>query len=104
TAFESIEQEEHWVTVRLSTGDSLRAKYVVGCDGGHSAVRKAVGLALIGEKLSDKFFFVADVEVSDLDHSVWHIWPLAKGGPIALCPLSEESLFQMTAPRAPENL
>jgi 2-polyprenyl-6-methoxyphenol hydroxylase-like FAD-dependent oxidoreductase len=114
TAFESVEQEEQGVTVRLSTGESVRAKYVVGCDGGHSAVRKAVGFALNGEALSDKLHFIADMEIPDLDHAVWHIWPLAKGGPIGLCPLSrmrsgpppEESVFQlqMTSPRAPLNL
>lgn len=104
TAFESVEQEEQRVAVRLSTGELLTAKYLVGCDGGHSAVRKAVGLALNGEALSDKLSFVADMEIPDLDHAVWHIWPLAKGGPIGLCPLSEESLFQMTSPRAPLNL
>jgi 2-polyprenyl-6-methoxyphenol hydroxylase-like FAD-dependent oxidoreductase len=103
TVFESVEQEEQRVTVRLSTGEpvSVTAKYLIGCDGGHSAVRKAVGLALNGEALSDKLSFVADMEIPDLDHTVWHIWPLVKGGPIALCPLPEESLFQMTAPRAP---
>lgn len=104
TAFESVEQDQHWTTSHLSTGESLRTKYLVGCDGGHSAVRKTVGLVLKGEKLSDKLPFIADVEISDLDHTVWHIWPLAKGGPIALCPLPEESLFQMKSPRAPENL
>jgi 2-polyprenyl-6-methoxyphenol hydroxylase-like FAD-dependent oxidoreductase len=104
TAFESVEHEEQWVRVRLSTGESIRAKYLVGCDGGHSAVRKAAGLSLNGAALSDKLPFVADVEIPDLDHAVWHIWPLAKGGPLALCPLPEDSLFQMTAPRAPENL
>ena len=104
TAFESLEQEEQCATVHLSTGESLRAKYLAGCDGGHSAVRKAIGLALKGEKLSDKLPFIADVEIPDLDHTVWHIWPLVKGGPIALCPLPEESLFQMTSPRAPENV
>ncbi len=105
TAFESVEQEEQGVTVRFSSGESLTAKYLVGCDGGHSAVRKAVGFALKGETLSDKLPFVADMEIPDLDHGVWHIWPLAKGGPMALCPLPEESLFQMTCRRAPlENL
>ena len=103
TAFESVEQDEQWATVRLSTGESLKTKYLVGCDGGHSAVRKTIGLALKGEKLSDKLPFVADVEIPDLNHTVWHIWPLVKGGPIALCPLPEESLFQMTSPRAPEK-
>jgi 2-polyprenyl-6-methoxyphenol hydroxylase-like FAD-dependent oxidoreductase len=101
TAFESVEQEDQWVMVGLSTGESLRAKYLVGCDGGHSAVRKAVGLALKGEALSDKLPFVADVEIPDLDHAVWHIWPLGKAGPIALCPLPEGSLFQATFLRAP---
>jgi 2-polyprenyl-6-methoxyphenol hydroxylase-like FAD-dependent oxidoreductase len=104
TSFESVEQDQQWATVHLPTGESLRAKYVVGCDGGHSVVRKTLGLALKGEKLSDKLPFVADIEIPDLDHTVWHIWPLAKGGPIALCPLAEESLFQMTSPRTPENL
>jgi len=105
TAFESVEQEEQRVIVRLSTGESLRTKYLVGCDGGHSAVRKALGLALSGEALSDKLHFVADLEIPDLDHTFWHIWPLAKGGPIALCSLSTQSLFQMTSARAPlENL
>lgn len=104
TAFESIESDEQGATVRLSSGESLRTTYLIGCDGGHSAVRKAVGFALNGEALSDKLPFVADVAIPNLDHAVWHIWPLAKGGPLALCPLPEESLFQMTAPRSPENL
>lgn len=98
TAFESVAQEARRVTVRLSTGESLSAKYLVGCDGGHSAVRKAVGLELKGDALSDKFFLVADVEIPELDHAVWHVWPLAKGGPIGLCPLPKESLFQMISP------
>ena len=52
------------VTVRLSTGESLTAKGLVGCDGGHSAVRKAVGLALNVGALSDKLSFLADMEIS----------------------------------------
>jgi 2-polyprenyl-6-methoxyphenol hydroxylase-like FAD-dependent oxidoreductase len=55
TAFESVEQDEQGITVRLSTGESLRAKYLVACDGGHSAVRKAVGFALHGEALLTNF-------------------------------------------------
>jgi 2-polyprenyl-6-methoxyphenol hydroxylase-like FAD-dependent oxidoreductase len=103
TAFESVSQEEQRVTIRLSTGESQTAKYLVGCDGGHSAVRRAVGLVLNGEILSDKLPFVADVEIPELDHAAWHVWPLAEGGPIGLCPLPEKSLFQMTSPHAPLN-
>lgn len=101
TGFEAVAQEGHRVTVRLSTGESLRAKYVVGCDGGHSTVRKALELPLNGKALSDKLLFVADMEIPNLDHAHWHVWPLAQGGPIALCPLPEPALFQMTSPREP---
>jgi 2-polyprenyl-6-methoxyphenol hydroxylase-like FAD-dependent oxidoreductase len=87
TAFESFVQEEQGVSVRLSTGESLTAKYLVGCDGGHSAVRKAAGLALNGEALSDKLPFVADLEIPDLDHAVWHIgrWPREVPSLFVLC-------------------
>ena len=101
TTFESFSQDEQCATVRLATGESLTAKYLVGCDGGHSAVRKAMGLSLNGKALSDQVLFVADVEIEELDHAVWHVWPLARGGPVALCPLPEPSLFQMTVPRVP---
>lgn len=101
TTLESLSQDEDGVRVRLLTGASLTAKYLVGCDGGHSTVRKAVGLSLHGKALSDQVLLVADVEIEELDHTVWHVWPLARGGPVGLCPLPEPSLFQMTVPRAP---
>jgi 2-polyprenyl-6-methoxyphenol hydroxylase-like FAD-dependent oxidoreductase len=95
-AFESAVQDGHAVDVHLSSGESIRTQYVVGCDGGHSAVRKALGLSLHGESLDSKPFVVADVEVERLDRADWHVWPLAKGGAIALCPLPNSSLFQLT--------
>lgn len=103
TKCQSLSQEQQRVTVQLSTGEPVTAKYVVGCDGGHSAVRKALGIPLEGKQLSDKASFVADVEIADLDPTYWHIWPLAKGGPVALCPLPEPSLFQMMCSREPAH-
>src|SRR5215831_18262597 len=38
-----FEQDESGVDVALSDGESLRAEYLVGCDGGRSVVRKAAG-------------------------------------------------------------
>jgi len=32
------------VDVELSDGQSLRAQYLVGCDGGRSVIRKAAGI------------------------------------------------------------
>ena len=41
-------QDDSGVDVALSDGQSLRAAYLVGCDGGRSLVRKAAGIAFPG--------------------------------------------------------
>jgi 3-(3-hydroxy-phenyl)propionate hydroxylase len=41
-------QDDGGVDVGLSDGQSLRAAYLVGCDGGRSAVRKAAGIGFPG--------------------------------------------------------
>ena len=38
-------QDDTGVDIELSDGQSLRAHYLVGCDGGRSVVRKAAGIA-----------------------------------------------------------
>jgi 2-polyprenyl-6-methoxyphenol hydroxylase-like FAD-dependent oxidoreductase len=95
-AFASVTQEEQGVEVTLGSGEVVRASYLVGCDGGRSGVRKALGLRLEGQGLDEKPTLVADVEVDGLDRSDWHLWPFAKGGVIGLCPLPKTSLFQLT--------
>ena len=41
-------QDDTGVDIELSDGRSLRAQYLVGCDGGRSPVRKAAGIAFPG--------------------------------------------------------
>jgi len=41
-------QDDAGVVVNLADGPSLRAEYLVGCDGGHSRVRKAAGIEFPG--------------------------------------------------------
>jgi 3-(3-hydroxy-phenyl)propionate hydroxylase len=41
-------QDDSGVDVELSDGRSLRAKYLVGCDGGRSLVRKQAGIDFLG--------------------------------------------------------
>lgn len=43
----------------------LRAKYVVGCDGGHSTVRQQLGIQLEGEKTTKHFGVVDIVPITD---------------------------------------
>lgn len=96
-ALAKFEQDESGVRATLSTGEIIQASYLVGCDGGHSTVRKALGLSLEGEAIDEKPSLIADLEIDSLDRRDWHFWPFAKGGPVALCPLPNTSLFQLIA-------
>ncbi|MGW2390583.1 rifampin monooxygenase [Streptomyces lydicamycinicus] len=44
-----LSQDEDGVTVEPADGTQLRARYLVGCDGGRSAVRKLLGVGFPGE-------------------------------------------------------
>ncbi|MEU8863707.1 rifampin monooxygenase [Streptomyces umbrinus] len=48
-AVAGFEQDDEGVTVDLADGEQLRARYLVGCDGGRSAVRKLLGVGFPGE-------------------------------------------------------
>jgi 2-polyprenyl-6-methoxyphenol hydroxylase-like FAD-dependent oxidoreductase len=101
-----FEQDADGVQAALSTGETLRASFLVGADGGHSTVRGALGLKLEGAALGDKPLHVADLGIDGLDRNHWHVWPFAKGGLIALCPLAGTTLFQLfsEAQVSPENI
>ncbi|WP_116453489.1 FAD-dependent monooxygenase [Blastococcus litoris] len=45
----AVEQDADGVTVQLTGGGRLRARYLVGCDGGRSTVRKLLGVGFPGE-------------------------------------------------------
>ncbi|MGQ4366008.1 rifampin monooxygenase [Streptomyces sp. SAS_272] len=44
-----LSQDEHGVTAELADGTRLRSRYLVGCDGGRSTVRKLLGVGFPGE-------------------------------------------------------
>jgi 2-polyprenyl-6-methoxyphenol hydroxylase-like FAD-dependent oxidoreductase len=48
-AVAGFEQDDEGVTVELADGGQLRARYLVGCDGGRSTVRKLLGVGFPGE-------------------------------------------------------
>lgn len=92
-----FQQDEAGIRATLSNGEIARATFLVGCDGGHSTVRKALGLRLQGEAIDEKPSLVADIEIDGLDRRDWHIWPITRFGTIALCPLPNTNLFQLFA-------
>ncbi|HJT92680.1 MAG TPA: FAD-dependent monooxygenase, partial [Mycobacterium sp.] len=44
-----LSQDEHGVAAELADGTHLRSRYLVGCDGGRSTVRKLLGVGFPGE-------------------------------------------------------
>ncbi len=59
-----VAQDDNGVDVALSDGGSLRAQYLVGCDGGRSLVRKAAGIDFPGLDPSTSWM-IAEVELRD---------------------------------------
>jgi 3-(3-hydroxy-phenyl)propionate hydroxylase len=57
-------QDDTGVDVELSDGQSLRAQYLVGCDGGRSVVRKAAGIEFPGWEPTTSFL-IAEVELAE---------------------------------------
>src|ERR687884_1210205 len=57
-------QDDTGVDMELSDGPSLRAEYLVGCDGGRSLIRKAAGIAFPGWDPSTSNL-IAEVEMAE---------------------------------------
>ncbi|MFD3974853.1 FAD-dependent oxidoreductase [Streptomyces cyaneofuscatus] len=76
-----------------SQGRAERARYVVGCDGAHSSVRKLLGITFDGTTAEDQVMVSGDVELDheELDHvglgrDRWHQW-FDEDGAVMLCPI-----------------
>src|SRR5215217_7336147 len=57
-------QDDFGVDVELSSGQPLRAEYLVGCDGGRSLIRKAAGIEFPGWDPSTSSL-IAEVEMTE---------------------------------------
>jgi 2-polyprenyl-6-methoxyphenol hydroxylase-like FAD-dependent oxidoreductase len=61
----SLDQDPDGVSVGLADGSSLRAAYVVACDGGRSALRRMLGIGFPGEAARSEWLLTeAEVGVS----------------------------------------
>ena len=58
-----LSQDEDGVAVELADGTQLRSRYLVGCDGGRSTVRKLLGVGFPGEPASTEWL-LGEVEVA----------------------------------------
>ncbi|MFJ1841391.1 FAD-dependent monooxygenase [Streptomyces sp. NPDC088146] len=110
TALTGLDQDADGVTAHLTTGP-VRASFLVAADGGRSTVRRALGIAMTGEKglpgsdgaegsgvVDPAPMLVADVRVAEdaLDRDNWHVMSGERGF-LALCPLPGTADFQLVA-------
>lgn len=99
-SFGGMEQDADGVTVTLAreggATERCRARWVVGCDGAHSAVRKALGLDFEGKRLEGTFT-LADLRLEGLLVSDGVYAFLTPDGPLACIPLPEEGLWRLVA-------
>ncbi|GHD86888.1 rifampin monooxygenase [Streptomyces naganishii] len=58
-----LSQDEHGVSAELADGTRLRSRYLVGCDGGRSTVRKVLGVGFPGEP-ARREWLLGEVEVA----------------------------------------
>ena len=99
TRLEGFEQDEIGVTAALVRGDALtetetvRARYLWGCDGGPSTVRKALQLPLVGEAAHT--WLIADATVrTDLERDGLH-WLFPPGGALMLFSLPDPHKWRL---------
>jgi 2-polyprenyl-6-methoxyphenol hydroxylase-like FAD-dependent oxidoreductase len=57
-------QDDTGVDIALSDGQSLRADYLVGCDGGRSVIRKGAGIEFVGWDPTTSWL-IAEVEMAE---------------------------------------
>ncbi len=69
-------QDDTGVDVELSDGRSLRAKYLVGCDGGRSLIRKKAGIDFPGWDPSVSYL-IAECDMAE--EPAWGVRPGEKG-------------------------
>ncbi len=100
-----LTQDGTGVRLALEDGEELAAAWVVGADGGSSAVRHELGIGFLGETHEEVRLLLGDVELDGLDRDHWHMWSAAGAGRagslsagamfFALCPLPASPTWQV---------
>jgi 2-polyprenyl-6-methoxyphenol hydroxylase-like FAD-dependent oxidoreductase len=98
-------QDAEGVSARLRHGEdreeTVRARYIVGADGAHSAVRKTLGLSFEGAPYPQDFV-LADTEIDWAGDKDRLYFFLSHEGLLAVFPLGRPSTYRLIATRTEE--
>lgn len=90
TAVIGVRHEEHGALAELDDGKTIRAQWVVGCDGTSSVTRRSAAIDFPGVKLSERFL-LADVRLDwDVDRGGTSGW-IHPDGLIGVMPMPDPS-------------
>jgi 2-polyprenyl-6-methoxyphenol hydroxylase-like FAD-dependent oxidoreductase len=93
TAVTGFSQPPDRVEVTLGTGEQVASGYLVGCDGGRSTIRKALGVRFDGDS-GEQGMVLGDVAVEGLAPDRWYQWSHPERGFVALCPFPDSRSWQ----------
>lgn len=98
TELESFSQDASGVTAvvrsRAGAAETVEAKFLVGCDGARSTVRRGLGLEFGGSTF-ERMFYVADVDIDwDLGHDALTV-VLMKDNLLAFFPMTGERQWRI---------
>ncbi|KQO05422.1 hypothetical protein ASF06_18200 [Agreia sp. Leaf244] len=86
----SYEQDALGLSAVIENGEgrsTIRTRFLIGADGGSSTVRRGAGIPFVGTTDESDRMIVADLDLTGLSRTRWHIWPRNGGRFMALCPL-----------------
>ncbi|QBD80431.1 3-(3-hydroxyphenyl)propionate hydroxylase [Ktedonosporobacter rubrisoli] len=100
-----VSQNAASVTAQIVHGTQnqmIQARYLVGCDGGHSTVRHLCNFTFLGETLENEQHINAGLLVNGLDPAYMHTWADPDQG-LFLAPLPYDDIWIFQATISPEQ-
>lgn len=101
-----LAQDDERVTAdfRHAGGEvTVHARYLVGCDGGRSTVRRLLGVPMLGRTEDAVHYLLGDLRIRGLDPTRAHAWFTTDGGYLAVSPLPGTSDWQIQASTVPRE-
>ena len=100
-------QNEAGVMASVQHGDlreEIQARYLVGCDGGHSTVRKCAGIAFVGQTAEEEYGIVGNASLSGVD-PMFGIWvdPNRPSGFLLMLDQIHNDTWYFTATLSPDE-